>query len=62
MQPHHKVTLSYLWRVTKQFFDFVKCDCKHRDDQRIVKDVDTTCVDQEVWVDEHGDVHADDSK
>jgi hypothetical protein len=42
MQPHHKVTLSYLWHFVQQFFYFVKCDRKHSDDQRIVED-DYTC-------------------
>ena len=62
MQLHHGVTLSCLWHVFKQFLYFVKCHCKHSDDQRIVEDVDTTFVDIEVWSDEHGDEHADNSK
>jgi hypothetical protein len=62
MQPHNKVALSCLRLVVKQFFYFVKCDCKHSDDQRIVKDANTTHVNQIEWVNEHGDVHTDDGK
>ena len=62
MQPHHEVTLSCLWHVVKKFLYFVECECKHSDDQRIVKDANTLLVGIDVLVDEHGDVHADDSK
>ena len=62
MQLHHEVTLSCLWHVVKQSLYFVKCDCKHSDDQCIVKDVDTFYVDIELWVYENRDGHADHSK
>ncbi len=44
MQPHYEVTLSYLWHIVQQFFDFVKCNCKYSDDQRIDKDENNYCV------------------
>ncbi len=69
MQPHHKVTLSHLWNLTKQFFYFVQCKSKHSDDQRIVKDNNTLFVVEEIHrvsimetFDEHGYVYADDGK
>ncbi len=57
MQPHHKVTLRYLWHIVQHFFYFVKCDCKHSDDQRIVEDEDKSCVGFNV-VENHGYEHA----
>ncbi len=61
MHPHDEVTLSYLWHFVQQFFDFVKCDCKHCDDQRIVDDEHRFCVG---WKEEedHGYEHAEDGK
>ena len=68
MQLHHEVTLSYLWHLVKHFSDFVKCDCKHSDDKRIVEDENTwsvgltgdgTTYDAE---DYQGYEHADDAK
>ena len=68
MQPHHKVTLSYLWHFVQQFFYFAKCDCKHSDDQRIVKDENTWSIDltedctRYDAEDYQGNEHADDAK
>ncbi len=36
VHPHHRVTLSCLWHIAKEFFYFAKCDYKHNDDQRVV--------------------------
>jgi hypothetical protein len=68
MQPHHKITLSYLWHLFNQLFNFFQCECKHSDDQSIVEDENTSIVVLKKaesileFLDEHGDVHADDGK